>query len=74
MTKGTSIKDLMWIYADERMSDRQRYIKSGKGKVNYNRKLYKNYRCERVMNKLLNLERIQFYINSSQRGASNAGN
>ncbi|OBU05265.1 MarR family transcriptional regulator [Morganella psychrotolerans] len=54
--KGTDFKTLMWVYASERMAQRKNYIKSGGGRVNYNRKLHKPYRCERVLDKLLRID------------------
>ncbi|EMM6942161.1 MarR family transcriptional regulator [Morganella morganii] len=68
--KGTDFKALMWVYATERMSQRKRYIKSGGGRVNYNRKLHKPYRCERVLDKLLRIDARGFII-SIKQGATN---
>lgn len=68
--KGTDFKTLMWAYAGERMAQRKRYIKSGGGRVNYNRKLHKPYRCERVLDKLLNIEMKRFCLVIKQ-GATN---
>lgn len=74
--KGTTSTALMWIYASERMSHKLKYVKSGRGKVDYNRKLHKPYRSERVLNRLMQLDAAAFFkaIKSSQREASNAGN
>ncbi len=58
--KGTDFKALMWVYASERMSRRKRYIKSGSGRVDYNRKLHKPYRCERVLDRLLKIDMQRF--------------
>lgn len=68
--KGADFKALMWVYATERMSQRKRYIKSGGGRVNYNRKLHKPYRCERVLDKLLRIDARGFII-SIKQGATN---
>ncbi|RFT09507.1 MarR family transcriptional regulator [Providencia rettgeri] len=74
--KGATSTALMWIYEAERMSRKLKYVKSGRGKVDYNRKLYKPYRSERVLNRLMKLDAAVFFkaIKSSQREASNAGN
>ncbi|QKJ47979.1 MarR family transcriptional regulator [Proteus vulgaris] len=74
--KGTTSTALMWIYASERMSHKLKYVKSGRGKVDYNRKLHKPYRSERVLNRLMQLDAAAFFkaIKSSQQEASNAGN
>ncbi|UNH25057.1 MarR family transcriptional regulator [Moellerella wisconsensis] len=74
--KGTTSTALMWIYAAERMSRKLKYVKSGRGKVDYNLKLYKPYRSERVLYCLMKLDAGVFFksIKSSQQEASNAGN
>lgn len=74
--KGTTLTELMWIYAAERMSCKLKYVKSGRGKVDYNRTLHKTYRSERVLYRLMKLDASVFFksIKSSQQEASNAGN
>lgn len=51
--KGTNYKDLMWAYADEATFRKRKYIKNCK---DYNRKFFKNYRSEKVLKRLLQLE------------------
>ncbi len=51
--KGTSYKDLLWAYADEATFRKRKYIKNCK---DYNRKFFKNYRSEKVLKRLLQLE------------------
>lgn len=53
MMKGTNYKDLMWAYADEATFRKRKYIKNCK---DYNRKFFKNYRSEKVLKRLLQLE------------------
>lgn len=71
--KGTNYKDLQWAYADERSRRKLKYVKSSSQQPDYNHKLHKPYRCEKVMTRLFRLESHQLKINSSQREASNAG-
>ncbi len=68
MTKGTNYKTLMWAYADERGQRKTKYVKSSRQKPDYNRKLCKPYRCERVMNRLFNLEWQQWHVNMKPAG------
>ncbi|EQB7288393.1 TPA: MarR family transcriptional regulator [Morganella morganii] len=68
--KGTDFKALMWVYATERMVQRKRYIKSGGGRVDYNRKLHKPYRCEHVLDKLLKID-MQRFCSVIKQGAKN---
>ncbi|QGW02593.1 MarR family transcriptional regulator [Proteus terrae subsp. cibarius] len=72
--KGTSYKDLLWAYSDERSRRKLKYVKSSSQKPDYNRKLHKPYRCEKVMTRLFRLEIHQLKITSSQQEASNAEN
>lgn len=72
--KGTELKKLMWLYADEAMIRKRRYVRGGKKTADRNRKMHKPYRCEKVMTRLFRLESHQLKINSSQQEASNAGN
>lgn len=51
--KGTNYKDLMWAYADEATFRKRKYIKNCK---DYNRRFFKNYRSEKVLKRLLQLE------------------
>lgn len=51
--KGTNYKDLLWAYADEATSRKRKYIKNCK---DYNRRFFKNYRSEKVLKRLLQLE------------------
>lgn len=51
--KGTNYKDLLWAYADEATFRKRKYIKNCK---DYNRKFFKNYRSEKVLKRLLQLE------------------
>lgn len=51
--KGTDFKALMWAYNEERTARKLKYIRNCK---DYNRKLYRPYRCERVMFRLLRLD------------------
>lgn len=53
MMKGTNYKDLMWAYADEATFMKRKYIKNCK---DYNRRFFKNYRSEKVLKRLLQLE------------------
>ncbi len=53
MMKGTNYKDLMWAYADEATFRKRKYIKNCK---DYNRRFFKNYRSEKVLKRLLQLE------------------
>lgn len=68
MTKGTDYKTLMWAYTDERSRRKLKYVKSSRQKPDYNRKLHKPYRCERVMNQLFNLEWQKFHANMNTTG------
>ncbi|MCM0023830.1 MarR family transcriptional regulator [Proteus mirabilis] len=74
--KGTTSAVLMWMYASEAMSRKLQYVKSGGGRVDYNRTLHKTYRSERVLYRLMKLDAAVFFksIKSSQKEASNAGN
>ncbi|MEZ2709454.1 MarR family transcriptional regulator [Proteus mirabilis] len=74
--KGTTSAVLMWMHASEAMSRKLKYVKSGGGRVDYNRTLHKTYRSERVLNRLMQLDAAAFFkaIKSSQREISNAGN
>ncbi len=65
--KGTSYKDLLWTYSDERSRRKLKYVKSSSQKPDYNRKLHKPYRCEKVMTSLFRLEIHQLKITSSQQ-------
>ncbi|MVD48985.1 MarR family transcriptional regulator [Proteus mirabilis] len=71
--KGTEIKKLMWIYSDERMRRKQRYVKAGKQADDWNRKLYKPYRCEKVMKRLLRIDSDAFVKRLNRKEAFNAG-
>lgn len=51
--KGTNYKDLLWTYADEATFRKRKYIKNCK---DYNRRFFKNYRSEKVLKRLLQLE------------------
>lgn len=51
--KGTNYKDLLWAYADEATFRKRKYIKNCK---DYNRRFFKNYRSEKVLKRLLQLE------------------
>lgn len=51
--KGTNYKDLQWAYADEATFRKRKYIKNCK---DYNRRFFKNYRSEKVLKRLLQLE------------------
>lgn len=66
--KGTDYKTLMWAYTDERSRRKLKYVKSSRHKPDYNRKLCKPYRCERVMNRLFNLEWQQWHTNMKPTG------
>lgn len=51
--KGTNYKDLLWAYTDEATFRKRKYIKNCK---DYNRRFFKNYRSEKVLKRLLQLE------------------
>ena len=72
--KGTELKKLMWLYADEAMIRKGRYVRGGKKTADCNRKMHKPYRCEKVMNRLLRIESDAFVKILNQKEASNAGN
>lgn len=71
--KGTNYKDLLWTYADERSRRKLKYVKSSSQKPDYNRKLHKPYRCEKVMNRLLRIDSDAFVKRLNRKEASNAG-
>ncbi|HEJ9661750.1 TPA: MarR family transcriptional regulator [Proteus mirabilis] len=72
--KGKTITYLMLAYETERVNRKLKYVKNSN--VDFNRKLHKPYRSERVLNPLMKLEAAVFFknIKSSQREVSNAGN
>ncbi len=72
--KGTNYKDLLWAYADERSRRKLKYVKSSSQKPDYNRKLHKPYRCEKVMNRLLRIDFDAFVKRLNRKEVSNAGN
>lgn len=72
--KGTEFKKLIWLYADEAMIRKRRYVRSGKKTANRNRKMHKPYRCEKVMSRLLRIDYDAFVKRLNQKEASNAGN
>lgn len=72
--KGTNYKALLWAYADERSRRKLKYVKSSSQKPDYNRKLHKPYRCEKVMNRLLRIDSDAFVKRLNRKEASNAGN
>lgn len=74
MMEGTNYKDLLWAYADERSRRKLKYVKSSSQKPDYNRKLHKPYRCEKVMNRLLRIDSDAFVKRLNRKEASNAGN
>lgn len=55
--KGTEFIKLMWRYADESMTRKRRYVRDGKKTADRNRKMHKPYRCEKVMNRLMKIEK-----------------
>ncbi|MFL2013713.1 MarR family transcriptional regulator [Proteus mirabilis] len=71
--KGTEFKKLMWLYADEAMIRKRRYVRGGKKTADRNRKMHKQYRCERVMNRLLRIDSDAFVKRLNRKEASNAG-
>lgn len=72
--KGTELKKLMWLYANEAMTRKRRYVRGGKKTADRNRKMHKPYRCEKVMNLLLRIESDAFVKRLNQKEVSNAGN
>ena len=72
--KGTELKKLMWLYADEAMTRKRRYVRGGKKTADRNRKMHKPYRCEKVMNRLLRIESDAFVKRLNLKEVSNAGN
>ncbi|MGL6331294.1 hypothetical protein ACJ0V8_009095 [Proteus mirabilis] len=71
--KGTEFKKLMWLYADEAMIRKRRYVRGGKKTADRNRKMHKPYRCEKVMNRLLRIDSDAFVKRLNRKEASNAG-
>lgn len=74
--KGKTITYLMLAYETERVNRKLKYVKNFRSNVDFNRKLHKPYRSERVLNRLMKLEAAVFFktIKSIQQEASNAGN
>lgn len=72
--KGTELKKLMWLYADEAMTRKRRYVRGGKKTADRSRKMHKPYRCEKVMNRLLRIDADAFFKRLNRKEASNAGN
>ncbi|HEK2896794.1 MarR family transcriptional regulator [Proteus terrae] len=71
--EGTELKKLMWLYADEAMTRKRRYVRGGKKTADRNRKTHKSYRCEKVMNRLLRIDSDAFVKRLNRQEASNAG-